>query len=144
MSRHEANPTQQQVERKNILSEFADSTKSEYQLMKKLTHECQAKCFGTETRIEKAELCSKFCMYPYLSMRQANMNKIGPCNQYYDTKMFACEEIKDPEGKSKCMTDVTENFRECQDSAHNSILQSFTESLNNFDAMVKEGPKYMS
>ena len=143
MSKHEAQPTEQQIERRNILNEFAKRSQHEYQFQKKTTHECQAKCFGTETKIDKAENCSKYCMYPYMKIRQMNMQKLGPCNQYYDTKMFACEEMKNPEEKSKCTSEVTERFKECQEGAHNSILKNFTESISGFDALVKEGPIYM-
>ena len=47
---------------------------------KKLTHECQYKCYNTEKSTSKeAEHCARICLRPYMSLRESNAQRLDNC-----------------------------------------------------------------
>lgn len=48
--------------------------------VKKLTHECQFRCFNTEKSSAKdADFCAKICLRPYMMLRDLNGQKFENC-----------------------------------------------------------------
>lgn len=50
------------------------------QIFKKITHECQFKCYNTQkSTMREADNCARVCLRPYMTLRENNAKNLDNC-----------------------------------------------------------------
>ncbi|KAL4480080.1 hypothetical protein ABPG74_020596 [Tetrahymena malaccensis] len=114
---------------------FNDYT-NEYKLLKKITHECQVKCYANEAlSIKESESCARSCLRPYLTFKKITGEKLQNCEDLFQREESKCTSVN--LDTKQCYAMLTEKLATCLKQNAGFYAKTYAKIFKEFDSIVE-------